>query len=61
MSGLVAVVGLEIRLIPLSEATGVRLVPADSQILQTGRDLGLCFGDEPPGTFLNASVLSGSR
>jgi 6-phosphofructokinase 1 len=60
-SGLVAVDGREIRLIPLSEAVGIRLVPKDSQVLQTGRDLGLCFGDESPGTFLSASVLPGSH
>ncbi|HVU05009.1 MAG TPA: ATP-dependent 6-phosphofructokinase [Polyangiaceae bacterium] len=56
-SGLVAVSGTSIRLVPLDQAVGTRLVPLDSEILQTGRDLGLCFGDEPPGTFLNATVL----
>jgi phosphofructokinase-like protein len=56
-SGLVAVSGQTIRLVPMTEAAaGTRVVPPDSEVLQTGRDLGLCFGDEPPGTFLNATV-----
>jgi 6-phosphofructokinase 1 len=28
-----------------------RTVPPDSEIVQTGRDLGICFGDEPAGHF----------
>jgi 6-phosphofructokinase 1 len=52
-SGMVAVVGGKIQLTPLSDATSsLRTVPADSDVLQTGRDLGLCFGDEPAGTFM---------
>jgi len=31
-------------------------VPFDSNVLQTGRDLGLCFGDEPEGTFLPTTL-----
>jgi 6-phosphofructokinase 1 len=51
-SGLVAVRDGELRLVPLEECIGrIRTVPLDSNMLQTGRDLGLCFGDEPPGTF----------
>lgn len=51
-SGMVSVSGTSIRLVPLADATtGIRTVPLDSEVLQTGRDLGLCFGDEPRGTF----------
>jgi 6-phosphofructokinase 1 len=58
-SGMVGVSGTTIRLVPLSEVTGgLRTVPLDSEILQTGRDMGLCFGDEPRGTFLNPSVTT---
>lgn len=61
-SGLVAVSGQTIRLVPLSEAAaGIRVVPQDSEVLRTGRDLGICFGDEPPGTFLNATVVPPPR
>jgi 6-phosphofructokinase 1 len=53
-SGLVSVRGQRIELVDLEEATrGVRTVPLDSDLLQTGRDLGLCFGDEDPGALLN--------
>ena len=56
-SAMMAVRGPAILPVSLSEATaGLRTVPPDSEILQTGRDLGLCFGDEPPGTFLDASI-----
>ena len=52
-SGLVAIRNGEIQLTPLAEATGgLRQVPLDSNVLLTARDLGLCFGDERPGTFL---------
>ena len=52
-SGLVAVRAGEIELVPLERGTQhIRTVPLDSNVLQTGRDLGLCFGDEPEGTFL---------
>jgi 6-phosphofructokinase 1 len=58
-SGMVAVVGGQIRLVPLADATAeLRTVPPDSQVLQTGRDLGLCFGDEAPGTFLSAESMA---
>lgn len=51
-SGMVAMRGGAPELVPLSEGLdGLRLVPRDSNVLQTGRDLGLCFGDEPPGAF----------
>ena len=58
-SGMVALRCGELELVPLSEATrGIRTVPPDSNALQTGRDLGLCFGDEPEGFFLPASGVS---
>lgn len=57
-SAMMAVRGQSILPVALSEATaGLRNVPLDSEILQTGRDLGLCFGDEPRGTFLELSVI----
>ena len=52
-SGMVAMVAGQLRLVPLDEiAHHVRTVGHDAPELQTGRDLGLCFGDEPPGSFL---------
>ena len=49
----------QLELVPLSEATkGIRTVPLDSNVLQTGRDLGICFGDEPEGFFLPADGQS---
>jgi ATP-dependent phosphofructokinase / diphosphate-dependent phosphofructokinase len=52
-SGLVAVRGGEIELVPLEHGTRhIRTVTLDSNVLQTGRDLGLCFGDEEEGWFV---------
>jgi ATP-dependent phosphofructokinase / diphosphate-dependent phosphofructokinase len=52
-SGLVAVRGGEIELVPLEQGTKhIRTVPIDSNVMQTGRDLGLCFGDEEEGWFV---------
>lgn len=52
VSGLVAVRGGEIQLVPLSEGTQhLRTVPADHNVLATARDLGICFGDEQEGSF----------
>lgn len=58
-SGMVAMVGRDIRLVPLDRATSKnRTVPLDHDVLQTARDLGLCFGDEVPGSLLSTpSVL----
>jgi 6-phosphofructokinase 1 len=57
-SAMMAIRGQSILPVSLTEATaGFRSVPLDSEILLTGRDLGLCFGDEPKGTFLDASIL----
>jgi ATP-dependent phosphofructokinase / diphosphate-dependent phosphofructokinase len=55
-SGMVAVRNNEVVLVPMKLAVGnIRTVPADSPIVRTARDLGLCFGDEAPGTFLPAA------
>jgi len=52
-SGVVALRCGELEFVPLSVATrGIRTVTLNSNVLQTGRDLGLCFGDEPEGFFL---------
>ncbi len=51
--GMVSVRRGAVELVSMEEATRhLRTVPLDSGVLQTGRDLGLCFGDEPAGTFL---------
>jgi ATP-dependent phosphofructokinase / diphosphate-dependent phosphofructokinase len=51
-SGLVAVRGPDIKFVPLDEGTQrIRTVPPDSNVLQTARELGLCFGDEAVDTF----------
>lgn len=52
-SGMVSLRNNEIVLVPLEEAVGrIRTVPLDCDILRTGRELGIGFGDESPGTFL---------
>jgi phosphofructokinase-like protein len=52
LSAMIALAGQSVRYVPLAQAaSGMRLVTPDSEILQTGRDLGICFGDEPRGTF----------
>jgi len=51
-SGMVSQVGGEIHLIPLHEVTGgTRGVEVRSDTVETARDIGICFGDEPVGTF----------
>jgi 6-phosphofructokinase 1 len=51
-SGLVAMRGGKTKLVPFSEVTGgTRGVEIDDELVLTARALGLCFGDEPPGTF----------
>jgi len=51
-SGLVAVRGSRIELVPLADGTGrTRTVPPDSDVLITARQLGVCFGDEEPESF----------
>jgi 6-phosphofructokinase 1 len=57
-SGMVAIVGGKIQLVPLADATSkLRTVPLDSDVLRTGRDLGLSFGDEPVGTFMGTPSM----
>lgn len=52
LSGLVSQQGGEINLIPLSEVTGgTRSVDVACDTVETARDIGICFGDEPPETF----------
>lgn len=51
-SGMVAMRNNETVLVPLEDAAkDIRCVPKDSPVVQTARDLGICFGDEPDGTF----------
>lgn len=53
-SGLVSQQGGELSLIELSEVTGgTRTVDVRSDTVETARDIGICFGDEPVGTFLS--------
>jgi 6-phosphofructokinase 1 len=59
-SGMVAQVGGEIVLVPFDQVVGgTRGVEIHSDTVDTGRDLGICFGDEPIGTFLNRVVVHG--
>ncbi|MBK6518415.1 MAG: ATP-dependent 6-phosphofructokinase [Polyangiaceae bacterium] len=47
-SGMVAMRGGDVRLVPLEEAAGrTRTVPVDRGIVCSARELGICFGDEP--------------
>lgn len=56
-SGMVAQVSGEIRLVPFQDVVGgFRGVDVDSDTIHTGRDLGICFGDEPIGTFLTRAI-----
>jgi 6-phosphofructokinase 1 len=51
-SGMVGVRGGAIELVSLDvAAAGIKLVPVDSDTVVTAREMGLCFGDEPPGHF----------
>jgi 6-phosphofructokinase 1 len=60
-SGMVAQVGGEIVLVPFEEVVGgTRGVEVHSDTVETGRDLGICFGDEPVGTFLNRVAAHGA-
>lgn len=52
LSGMVAQVGDDIRLIPLEQVVGgIRGVELTCAAMNTGRDLGICFGDEDEGVF----------
>jgi ATP-dependent phosphofructokinase / diphosphate-dependent phosphofructokinase len=60
-SGMVAIRNNEVVLVSLEEAAGdIRRVPPDSGVLRTGRDLGICFGDEAPGVFGGSPTAAGS-
>jgi 6-phosphofructokinase 1 len=57
-SGMVAQVSGKIMLVPFEHVVGgTRGVELDSDTIATGRDLGICFGDEPAGAFLNRAVV----
>ena len=54
---MVAQAGGDIRLVPFESVIGgIRGVTLDSDTVETARDIGICFGDEPIGTFLNRIV-----
>ena len=51
-SGMIAQVGDDIRLVPFEQVVGgTRGVDVGGDTVATGRDLGICFGDEAPQTF----------
>ncbi|MCC6558979.1 MAG: ATP-dependent 6-phosphofructokinase [Polyangiaceae bacterium] len=51
-SGMVALREGRIELVDLDEVAGkTKLVPVDSDTVVTAREMGICFGDEPPGHF----------
>jgi phosphofructokinase-like protein len=55
-SGMIAQVSGKICLIPFADVTGgIRVVDVQGDAVATGRDLGICFGDEAPGTFIAGS------
>jgi 6-phosphofructokinase 1 len=57
-SGMVAQQAGQIRLVPFEQVVGgTRGVEVECDSIVTGRDLGICFGDEPPGTFNQNRVL----
>jgi 6-phosphofructokinase 1 len=54
-SGMVALLHDSIRLVPFSQVVGgTRSVELDSDELHTARDIGICLGDEPEGTFFSS-------
>jgi 6-phosphofructokinase 1 len=56
---MVAEVAGEMKLIPLDQIVGgIREVDPNGDAVLTGRDIGICFGDESPGTFLNRGSLA---
>jgi len=61
-SGMVAQVGGQIVLVPFEQVVGgTRGVEIHSDTVETGRDLGICFGDEPVGTFVNRVLVHGAQ
>ena len=60
-SGMVAQMAGALTLIPLEQVTGgTRSVDLHGDTLETARDVGICFGDEPIGTFLTRIAAHGS-
>jgi 6-phosphofructokinase 1 len=58
-SGMVAEVAGEMTLIPLDQIVGgIREVDPNGDAVLTGRDIGISFGDESSGTFLNRGSLA---
>ncbi len=52
-SGMVALVCHQVELVSLDEATArTKTVPLDGDTMATAREMGIAFGDEPPGTFM---------
>jgi 6-phosphofructokinase 1 len=61
-SGMVAQVAGEIELIPFEQVVGgIRSVDIHNDAVETGRDLGICFGDERPGTFGKPDAPTSAR
>lgn len=59
-SGMVSQCGGDITLTPFDQVTGgIRGVEMGCDTVATGRDLGICFGDEPAGTFSKPAVSHG--
>jgi phosphofructokinase-like protein len=60
-SGMIAQIGDDIRLVPFDEVVGgIRGVDVHGDTVATGRDLGICFGDEAPNTFSDRQPTSRS-
>ena len=58
-SGMVAEVAGEMKLIPLDQIVGgIRGVDPNGDTVMTGRDIGICFGDEATGQFLSKVSLA---
>jgi 6-phosphofructokinase 1 len=57
-SGMVGLRGSELELVSLDmAASGIKTVPVGSDTVVTAREMGVCFGDEPPGRFRSTSVV----
>ncbi|MDI3291502.1 ATP-dependent 6-phosphofructokinase [Polyangium sp. 15x6] len=58
-SGMVALRCHRVELIPLSETAGrTKTVDLDCDTVTTAREMGICFGDEPPGHFAKEGAAS---
>jgi 6-phosphofructokinase 1 len=58
ISGMVGLRGNDIELVSLdAAAAGIKAVPVDCETVITAREMGVCFGDEPPGKFRSRTVL----